>query len=473
MSGPWALAVLAAYALTRVAYYATGARFDDSSLPRMWHFVAVDLLHSRLLESIFYLHFQPPLYNLYLGSVLQLFGTSATAAFAVSYLLLGACYALALFWFMRALGLGRGLAFALLLFLIASPPALLLESYLLYSYPVVVWLVCAAAVLYAAVRTGRRRFYTLFFALLALIVLTRALFHPLWMLLIVLALTATRVRDARRIWTAAAVPLLLVGAVCVKNGVVFGVPGTSSWTGIALARMTVRSLPSDVRKQLVREGKLSPLADVRVPSALQHYRGRMAMPAPTRVPVLDRRVKPNGAINLHHLAYVEISRRLGEDALYVIRNQPQVYARSIKRAARLFVSPTTEWHGFAVNAPRIAQFSHIYNRIVHFRGPMGRAGLFPLLLPLSCAYALYMAVRGLRRGDPRAAVFAFMALSIAYVTVAGCLLEPRENMRFRQLTEPFMWIAAAHLVRNAVRSASTAVAALLERRRLAEPAGGG
>jgi hypothetical protein len=61
-----------------------------------------------------------------------------------------------------------------------------------------------------------------------------------------------------------------------------------------------------------------------------------------------------------------------------------------------------------------------------------------LLLP----FGLHASVRALRadRHDPRGLVLAFMSSTIAYVLLAGCLLEPRENMRFRLLIEPFLWV---------------------------------
>jgi hypothetical protein len=444
----------AVFGLSRIGYYAAGARFDDHDLARFWHFVSPELLKTRLLESVFYLHFQPPLFNLYLGVVLKLFGGAATLAFAISYAALGLGFAWALLWLMRAQGARLELALAFTALVIVSPAFLLFESYLFYTYPVVIWVTLAAASLHAAARTGHVRWWSAFFALLALIVLTRALFHPLWMLVIALGLLWLRRGDRRRIVLAAAVPLLLVGLVCAKNWVVFGEPGTSSWFGMGMARMSVRDLQPSLRARWIREGKLSPLAAVRPPGTLAQYERYMALPAPTGIPVLDQRQKPSGDINLHHLAYVEISRRLGRDAIYVIRRRPQLYFASVAGALRRFLSPAADWHPLERNRVAIAGYVSAYDSAVHFAGPLGRSGLMLYLLPLMSAWAALRSWIALRRDRHHVVglVFGFMAFNIVYVSVTGCLLEPRENMRFRLLVEPFLWLLLATVASELVQT---------------------
>lgn len=68
----WLLAVIAAFLLSRLGSYLAGVRFDMTPLEEFWQYLDVNLLRSRLLESLWYLHSQPPLYNLYLGLVLKL-----------------------------------------------------------------------------------------------------------------------------------------------------------------------------------------------------------------------------------------------------------------------------------------------------------------------------------------------------------------------------------------------------------------
>ena len=81
--------VAGAFVGVRVAAWALGLRFDASQEPAFWHFIEPQLLEDRLLESLFYLHSQPPLFNLWLGAYHQLFGSWMPAAFGATYAGLG------------------------------------------------------------------------------------------------------------------------------------------------------------------------------------------------------------------------------------------------------------------------------------------------------------------------------------------------------------------------------------------------
>src|SRR5688500_4689088 len=59
------------HAGSRWLFHAEGIRFDSTSLGWFWQFVDPALLREDYLRSIFYLHAQPPLFNAYLGGVLQ------------------------------------------------------------------------------------------------------------------------------------------------------------------------------------------------------------------------------------------------------------------------------------------------------------------------------------------------------------------------------------------------------------------
>ena len=127
------MAVLAIFCASRAAAMFAGVRFDSSDLAGFWHFAPQHLLETRLAETIYYLHFQPPLFNLYLGSVLQIFGSWATVAFGASFFALGLVTALSLFVLVRRLGVSERAALVLTTIFSASPASLLFENYLFYE----------------------------------------------------------------------------------------------------------------------------------------------------------------------------------------------------------------------------------------------------------------------------------------------------------------------------------------------------
>jgi len=65
--------LLALFVVSRIVYYLLGVRFDARPILNFFQFIDPELLKHRLLESLYYLHVQPPGFNLYTGIVLKLF----------------------------------------------------------------------------------------------------------------------------------------------------------------------------------------------------------------------------------------------------------------------------------------------------------------------------------------------------------------------------------------------------------------
>ena len=65
---PWRLFTLmaAVFVVSRIAYFLAGVRFDITFFEWGWQCLDPELLTNRLLESCYYLHSQPPLFNLFI-----------------------------------------------------------------------------------------------------------------------------------------------------------------------------------------------------------------------------------------------------------------------------------------------------------------------------------------------------------------------------------------------------------------------
>jgi hypothetical protein len=72
----WApLAITGIFIVPRVAFYLAGVRFDMTPVSGqvdVWQLLDLNQLQHNLIQSIWYLHSQPPLYNLFSGLLLQL-----------------------------------------------------------------------------------------------------------------------------------------------------------------------------------------------------------------------------------------------------------------------------------------------------------------------------------------------------------------------------------------------------------------
>ncbi|MES2387281.1 MAG: hypothetical protein V4543_04725, partial [Bacteroidota bacterium] len=79
------------FIISRILAYLAGVRFDsDTMLADTWQLADAKLLQTNLLQTIFYLNTQPPLFNLFVGLVLKIFPHSYNAFLHVVFVLLGA-----------------------------------------------------------------------------------------------------------------------------------------------------------------------------------------------------------------------------------------------------------------------------------------------------------------------------------------------------------------------------------------------
>jgi hypothetical protein len=460
--------LVAGLAGSRVVYHALGVRFDDSPLQSYWQYLDPVLLREDLLSSVWHLHTQPPLYNLFLGGVLKLGGDSRDL-FAAGYLALGFAGAFALFELMRRLDLPAAIAAVLSLIFFASPAAVLYENWLYAEYPVLVALLVAALCLHMFASGRGMRFAALAFGCAAFVVLTRTLFHPVWLLAVVALTFLLQPGRRREVLAASVVPLLVVGALQLNALVQFGNTSMTSCTGLNVFRVVTAQVPLPERRELASRGVLSPYA-VPNPFTLPRTRPAAFRREPRHgVAVLDNPLKSNGHVNVGHAAYVDICGDLTADGVELARRHPDVLRRSVQRGFEIYWRPASQ---YALFSERNRDATHEVERAASILlGQVDRdpepgdfslwAQLDEIAWVLLLAYVLVFAIavraliRVLRRREPATAdtlVAAFVAMTVLLVTTFGNVLESGENNRFHFALDPLVLaVVAANLGKWAAR----------------------
>ena len=110
---------------------------------------------------------------------------------------------------------------------------------------------------------------------------------------------------------------------------------------MSLAKLAFDRVPRPQLRELVDAGTLSPLVLVRPFSPLDAYPEALtAIPLPD-VPVLRERRKSTGPPNLHHLAYVGISRTYLADVRKFLTLAPGRYGRNVAVALAIYSTPAS------------------------------------------------------------------------------------------------------------------------------------
>jgi hypothetical protein len=451
--------VTASFVVSRGAAYGAGVRFDAGTLEDYWQFIDPELLKTRLLESLFYLHGQPPLFNLLLGVVLKLAPDHFGAAMHSVYFVLGLMLSLAMYLVLMRVGLGRWTSAVVAALLSATPAFLLYENWLFYEYPVAALLVLSALALSEFLRRGTFLSASAFFVLLASIIYVRTIFQIAWLLLALVLLLAVRPDLRRTVLLASALPVVVVLLLIVKNVIVFGVPATSSWFGMNLAQVVYYAIPAADRRPYVERGELSRVSLIEPFSAPADYLPLVQPPRATGVPVLDTFVKSEGSRNLNNKIMIDVSRDYFRDSLYLIRVRPRAYARAIVDGGKLYLRPSTVGaHGAGgQNRSKIEAYDDLFNRVVLLQtGYLVSFGWTILVAHVfALIYGLRLTYRLLRRriaASVASVTLAYVWLTLAYTTVIVTFAQVVENDRIRFFLDPLVVILLAVPVRDALRS---------------------
>jgi hypothetical protein len=457
------------FVLSRIIVAFLGVRFDMSPLQWFYQYIDPVLLKENLMQSLVYLHSQPPVYNLYLGVVLKYGGLYAPVVFRATYLITGMLSLFALYTFMRLVRIHHAVAFFCTAFFAVSPPVLFYENWLFYTYPLAFVLCLSAFLLLVSLKTRSPVYLFLFFIALSCLVLTRTLFHTVWFVAIFCWLLIHHNKNRKRIVLSALVPFLLICSVHAKNYLLFRQPTLTSWFGMNLMKMTF-TIPRHLVQQEILAGAVTDIALIMPFQAPETYQQYMPEDSMTGIPVLDNRYKSTGAVNFNYHGYRNISHQYFAAADHLIRRYPQYYGQSVIKAAYQFLRPCSDsiiitghnrrslhawvtvyeqyllgdvlknaWHTTFTN-----QFGH--RRTVH-------VNLLYLFIPLLYLFGTLIACRKSRLlafSPDELFSIRYIMLTIGYVTIVGNLFDASENMRFRFLIVPFLYVIIGILITYAI-----------------------
>jgi hypothetical protein len=456
--------IVTGFVASRVAYRAAGVRFDTGPLATFWQFVDPDLLRHHLLQSIWYLHSQPPLFNLFVGMIMKLGGPHYATLLQACFFAAGLLLSVALYALMRQLGVRPWYGATVALIFAASPPTILFENWVYVEYLVATALVVAAVFLHRFAEWGRTRDATVAFSALGAVVLSRTLFHIVFLALAVGLVWLLQPARRRQVLIAATAPFVLCAGVYAKTFVMFGTPSSTTCAGMNVRRVTTGALSPERVRTLVREHKVAgyePLEPFLLPELrpdlFAHVHRR-------RIPLLDRPRKSTGAPNFDQTAFLRICDRYVQDGVTVLKSDPGAFGRAVGVGLLIFARPTSEFAYFKANAASIDPVERAFSLFilgqVHRLSPAEQTAdrLSPVrgvsftrrftdvawfvvaAYIAAISFGLHVLVRARRARTMSAFVLtiAFVLLVVAYIAVVGNLLEVGENNRFRFAADPLV-----------------------------------
>lgn len=444
--------LLALFGAVHAAYYAAGLRYDRGTLIEVMHYLDPMLLRERLLESLWYLHIQPPLMNLFAGLVLKVTPESAWL-FQGIYLALGFALYAAVYALQRRLAVSHRLALITSTGFLASPSFLLWEHILLYTMPCAALLALATWTLARALQDARPRALHAFLWLLAVLCGVRTMFHLGYLLMVWSGLGAALRGRRRQVLIAGLLPVLFLGAMYAKNYAVFGQFTVSTFSPKNLWIMTVGNMNGAEKVRWVEKGRLSPLSLINRWESMEAYPASyQEVPAAfADVPALAAVHKSNGAVNYNHYGLIDVAQVYGADARYALRHAPWSYVVAVSQSWYRYFIPSHALPVSPHNQATMPWAIGLYNTLVYGRIPMAWVDSFKVVqqgghpphlflllgLPLVWGWGVW---RALGRGrsplsHAQRGVLLFITFNILMVMGLGCALDFLETARYRFMTD--------------------------------------
>jgi hypothetical protein len=453
--------VLALYAASRAAYEALGVKFDIKwASDYGMHLLAPDLLKNDLWRSIFYLHGQPPLFNLFYAAILRLFPNDNALGFQISYWILGVVLAISLYILLRRLRVQGAIAAVLTAIFMLGSSEIFYETRGFYEHLDVTLLVLTALLFEEYFHTKKTGFLLGTFTAFAAIVLVRTTFHLVWMVAGLALVLFFDWKNRRKVLLVFAIPFLIAAGWYAKNYFVFGQFTASTWTGMNMGRISTYMLTHDLRDPLIQQGKISDLARL---ASIFDYRLDQHQEIKTGIPALDEVYKSPGNYNYNNINVIPFSQQLLKDAFTVIRLYPKNYLFYIYDATMLYFKQSSYFYTYTDTPPALLEWEKIDQAIYYepwfpLKGGQANSPSAPVRFGfvvlahvnlIMVGYLLAIGLGGaylvrsvLRRDptNPRQPVIVFLVFMLVYISVVSNVAEIQMNYRFRYMADPFLWV---------------------------------
>ncbi|MBN1680548.1 MAG: hypothetical protein JW966_09665 [Anaerolineae bacterium] len=434
----------------------------------LWQTIPTQALRHDLLENLFYFHANPPLYNTYAAVFFRLFYPDHMTALHLGNIVLGSLSVGLIFFISYHLSSNWVLAAFTALVVAFHPGLIILEAYPLYTLLAMFLVVLCVSWIVFYQRHKKLWYLYAFLTTLNVLVLTRSLYHPVLILFGIVFAAYLAVTQWRRLLIVGSLISLITVFWLVKNGVVFGFVGTSSWTGANIWRVVRARYSAEELQSFVDEGMIEPFHTNRrtllLPSDYKEY----GFDEVSDIEALNRDDR-------HNINIVAASKTYMDASLNVIKHDPSHFLGNIILAYNRYSCPSIDLKYLQDNVVRLHRFHKTLYRFTQAEDavsctvpivdePVCSANFFviPLVIAASTLFLLGQLIAS--RWRLRAVIQDHAALLVTvafilYTTVVGSAAEYGENNRFKFMIEPLLWLLVLLWTYKLLRYTAAAVIA--------------
>jgi len=442
----WPAAVLFVIHLVLGLYYMHGRGLSMTSDPIanswdfFWQTLPMDAMQKDLWGSLWNLHAQPPLFNLYGFLIHQIAGPDQhLVGQHYVQIFLGSLMCGMLYPLLRHVIRRPVVAFVTALVISLNPVIFLYEAFILYTLLTAVLVVAALFMLMRYCETARLSRLVMCVALINTLALTRSAYHVILLVPIVVLGGILAARKWRRFLLLSLLVSLPTLGWYAKNQTEFGFFGASSWMGSNMWRSVSADYSKKKLHALHKEGVIESDAVARKYFDPPSRFVELGYNKTSDIDVLSRD-------DYNNINMIDISKMHLRNSKRLKQHDPAHYHKNVAQAYRYLCKPSNETRPLTINTHRIMPHVQVASFLngrklataINERFKTRFTSFYMLLIPLPLLVLLVRLVVRARLSwqqwiaTIRAnAVVITMAGLIFYVTAVSCLFEYGENCRFK------------------------------------------
>ena len=328
-------------------------RFEYDWVFQMWHFIDIELLKNKLLESVYYFHYQPPIFNLFLGIIHKQSLISPKVILQLFFYSLTFFMGVIMFCMSKRAGSKDIISYFLVTLFFLFPETIIYENWPIYTWTSSFLLVFGFYCLDNYVKGKEDRQLHLFFLSQLVLILTRSAFHPVfyitWFLYLLFTLKQNRLKVLKTFMIYFSVFVL----ISLKNLYEFGFFGVGSGLGFSLYKIAPKVSQEQLNQKKMNVDPIFNIVPVRSVSTYG-LRDKKIPPRFQKIEILNKEFKSTlgqfteeFSVNLGHYHYLELAKRYQSSAIQIIKGYPGEYLKRVFRGTIMFFKPTWD-HGFGV-----------------------------------------------------------------------------------------------------------------------------
>ena len=306
--------------------------FEYDWIYQMWHFIDVEYLKKDLLKSLYYFHYQPPVFNLFLGLILKqkVINPESLLYFAFNLMTIGMFGGM--FFYYKARTKRKMIYVLFPVIFLFSPQTIIYENWPIYTWTSS-FLILMGYFCLAKIKKKLMLKSLMFFSVMALLILSRSAFHPVFYIFFLLFFSLKYRTNFKEFIIGATIPSLIILSIMIKNKIEFGFAGVGSGLGFSLYKIvSKKDLDNRIQQS---NGELDDIMKITPVKSISTYlRNEEAIYSEKhkRIGLLNEEFKSTRkkfgdefSVNLGNIHYLDLAKRYQKGALYLIKNYPLEY----------------------------------------------------------------------------------------------------------------------------------------------------